>query len=533
MTTMEERGALLLGDEAIAQGALDAGISGAYGYPGTPSTEILEYLQKSPQAAERSVHRDWSANEKTAMEEALGLSYAGRRALVTMKHVGLNVASDAFVNSAITGVNGGLVVLVADDPSMHSSQNEQDSRYYGRFAHVPVLEPANQQEAYDMTYAGFALSEELGLPILLRVTTRLAHARGEVRRREVLAQRPLSFPKDRRQFVLLPANARRNYAALIEKQTRLRGLSESSPWNEYFEGPDTSLGIVATGIAVNYVREVFGDADIPHPMLRIGQYPMPADMLTDIARQCKALLVVEEGYPFVEEMLRGVVDMGLTVHGRLDGVLPRTGELSADAVAQALGFDVPEVRGVPDVVVARPPSMCKGCPHVDSYLFLNEALADRETSRVFSDIGCYTLGALPPFESINTCVDMGASITMAKGAADAGVRPAVAVIGDSTFTHSGITGLLDAVAEGTPMTVLILDNEATAMTGAQESMAHGRIEKIVLGLGVEPEHLHVVTPLKNQHEQNVALMRRTLEHPGLSVVVSRRTCIQVAIRNRE
>jgi len=521
---------LLLGDEAIAQGALDAGISGAYAYPGTPSTEILEFIQHSQEAADRRVHRDWSTNEKTALEEGLGMSYAGKRSMVCMKHVGLNVASDAFVNSAITGVNGGLLIVVADDPSMHSSQNEQDTRYYAKFAHVPLLEPRDQQEAYEMAYSAFDLSEATGLPVLLRLTTRLAHSRAEVSRAELREQKPLSFPTDNRQFVLLPANARRNYAALLEKQRHLLELSEQSGYNVYLEGPDTSLGIITAGITLNYLREACGEAECPYPIVHVGQYPIPKAALSRLARECSDLLVIEEGYPFIEEMLIGVVDMGLNVRGRLDGTLPRTGELSPDSVGKALGFESHPALSVPELVTPRPPSMCRGCPHIDSYVFLNEAMADAIDGRVFSDIGCYTLGALPPFESINSCVDMGASVTMAKGAADAGVRPAVAVIGDSTFTHSGITGLLDAVIENAPITVIILDNEAVAMTGAQESQAFGRLEQLVAGLGVPREHIRVVTPLKRQHEENVRVLEEELEHEGVSVIISQRTCIQATRR---
>ncbi|MDK2972854.1 MAG: indolepyruvate ferredoxin oxidoreductase, alpha subunit [Candidatus Sumerlaeota bacterium] len=532
MTALIEQGTLLLGDEAIAQAALDAGLSGAYGYPGTPSTEIIEYIQKAPEALAGNVHREWSANEKTAMEEALGMSYCGLRSMVTMKHVGLNVASDAFVNSAITGVNGGMLVVVADDPSMHSSQNEQDSRYYARFAHVPLLEPASQQEAYDMTYAAFKMSEELALPVMLRLTTRLAHSRAEVRRQPVLPKGKVVFPTNKRQFILLPANARRNYVALLDKQVRLRSLSLESTWNESYDGTDKSCGIIVAGVAFNYLKEIYGGTQFPHPVVRVSQYPVPGEMITRLARECDELLVIEEGYPFIEEMLRGIVDMGLKVRGRLSGALPRTGELSPDSVGAALGFDTAAHFSVPDVVAMRPPSLCKGCPHTDSYLFLNKALENRAMSRVFSDIGCYTLGALPPFDAINSCVDMGASITMAKGAADAGVRPVVAVIGDSTFTHSGITGLLDAIYENSPITVLILDNEATAMTGAQDSIATGRLERLVLGLGVDPEHFHVVTPLKNQHEKNVEVLERELAHEGTSVIISKRVCIQATKRNR-
>lgn len=519
-------GELLLGDEAIGQGALDAGISGVYAYPGTPSTEITEYIQASPQAAERGVHREWSTNEKTAMEEALGMAYAGKRALVCMKHVGLNVASDAFVNAAITGTNGGLVIVVADDPSMHSSQNEQDTRFYARFAHVPLLEPCSQQEAYDMVRCAFDLSEEMSIPVVVRLTTRLAHSRSEVRREPPKPERGINLPTDNRQFVLLPANARKNYASLLEKQPRLLEISESSPYNIFIDGEDHMVGIIVTGIAYNYLREVYGQTPCPYPVVKIGQYPVPRFLLKKLVRTCESLLVIEEGYPFVEESLIGVVDVGLRIRGRLDGTLPRTGELTPDAVGEALGFEREAGFSVPDVVAPRPPSLCKGCPHSDSYAFLREALDGLDSSRVFSDIGCYTLGALPPYNAIHSCVDMGASITMAKGAADAGVRPSVAVIGDSTFTHSGMTGLLDGVYENTAMTVVILDNESVAMTGAQESLATGRLRKIVEGLGVDPDHIRIVTPMRKFHEENVAALREELAFEGLSVVIAERICIQ-------
>jgi indolepyruvate ferredoxin oxidoreductase alpha subunit len=521
---------LLLGDEAIGQAALDAGISGAYAYPGTPSTEILEYIQKAPEAAERDVHRTWSANEKTAVEEALGMSFAGKRALVSMKHVGLNVAADPFINAAITGANGGLLLVVADDPSMHSSQNEQDSRYYAKFAGVPLFEPSSQQEAYDMVRAGFDLSEEVGLPVVMRITTRLAHSRADVVCREPRAENEVRLPADRRQYVLLPVNARRNYAALVEKQVTLRRKAAASPYNRLLDGPDASLGIIAAGIGLNYLLEQYDGAGCPHPVVKIGQYPAPAELVAPLLDRCESVLVIEEGAPFIEERIRGDFREPLPVRGRLDGSLPRTGELSPDAVGAALGLGSGGEEGVSAVVKPRPPQLCKGCPHVDTYHFLNEALGRFTDTRVFSDIGCYTLGALPPFNAIDTCVDMGASITMAKGAADAGVRPAVAVIGDSTFTHSGMTGLLDAVYENTPMTVLILDNDLVGMTGGQPSLSSGRLEGIVRGLGVPDAHLRVLTPLRKHHDENVKALVEEFAHEGVSVVICSRSCIHIRRR---
>lgn len=521
---------LLLGVEAIAQAALDAGISGIYAYPGTPSTEIMEYVQASKQAAESKVHREWSANEKTAMEAAIGMSYAGKRAIACMKHVGLNVAADAFMNSAITGANGGLVVLVADDPSMHSSQNEQDSRYYGHFAIIPIFEPSNQQEVYDMTIAAFDFSEKHKIPVLLRTTTRLAHSRSGVVCKTKRAQNELKLPDNPKQFILLPAIARKQYKELLEKQPAIKKDIENSPFNTYIDGKDKSMGIITTGIAYNYLMENYPDRVVPYPVLKITQYPVPEKHISKMADECKSILVMEEGYPLVEEKLRGLLNRCLVVKGRLDGSLPRTGELNANAVAHALGLPNTQGEPIPDIVVARPPALCLGCPHIDSYKALNEAIEPYGKGRVFSDIGCYTLGALPPYNAIYACVDMGASITMAKGANDAGLTPSVAVIGDSTFCHSGITSLFDCVIENTPITIMILDNSTAGMTGGQKSHGVGRIESICLGLGIEKEHLHILNPLPNQHQTNVDIISKELKYQGVSVIIPLRECVQTLKR---
>lgn len=519
---------LLLADEAIAQGAIDGGLSGVYAYPGTPSTEITEYIQNSKQAKERNIHSRWSSNEKTAMESALGMSYAGKRALVCMKHVGMNVAADCFVNSSITGVNGGLMVLAADDPSMHSSQNEQDSRFYGNFAMIPMLEPSNQQEAYDMAYNGFELSEKLGYPVMMRVVTRLAHSRSGVERRETKPQNGQSVPEDPRQFVLLPAIARRRYQHLLDMQGAILEASENSPYNQYLEGDNKKIGVVACGITFNYLNEVFPNG-CDYPVVKVSQYPLPKKMIDKLAAECETILVLEDGYPFVENQLKGFFE-SKPVKGRLDGTLPRTGELNQNLIAKALGFSVESSYDIPSIVKARPPQMCQGCGHRDMYAALNEVLREYPDSKVFGDIGCYTLGALPPFQAINSCVDMGASITMAKGAADAGLYPAVAVIGDSTFTHSGMTGLLDAVVEDANIVVVISDNETTAMTGGQDSQGTGKIESICLGLGVKPEHLRVFVPLKKNYDEMLQIIREEVEYKGLSVIIPRRECIQTMTR---
>jgi indolepyruvate ferredoxin oxidoreductase alpha subunit len=516
---------LLLGAEAIAQGAIDGGMSGIYAYPGTPSTEITEYVQHNKVAIERNLHRQWSANEKTAMESALGMSYAGKRAMVCMKHVGLNVAADAFINSAITGVNGGLIVTVADDPSMHSSQNEQDSRFFGKFAMIPMLEPSNQQEAYDMAFEGFELSEKFKIPVLIRITTRLSHSRAGIERREPKKENLLKYPEDPIQFVLLPSNARKRYKGLLSIQSLMEQESELSVYNTYFPGRDKSLGIIACGIAHNYLLENYPDRRCPYPVLQVSQYPLPFSKVERIVNECENVLVLEDGYPFVEEQLKGFLEVNSKIKGRLDGTIPRDGELNPDIVGRALGRELKSGLKVPDIVKNRPPELCAGCSHRDIYNALNETMREFGKQKVFSDIGCYTLGALPPWNAINSCVDMGASITMAKGAADAGVRPSVAVIGDSTFTHSGMTSLLDCITENTPITVIISDNSTTAMTGGQTSPATGRLEDICIGLGVKPEHVKVLTPLPKFHNEMVKVLREELLYEGVSVIIPRRECI--------
>lgn len=524
---------LLLGDEAVAQGAIDAGLSGMYAYPGTPSTEIMEYIQNEPEAARRGIQREWSANEKTAMEAALGMSYAGKRAMVAMKHVGLNVAADPFINSAVTGVNGGLIVVAADDPSMHSSQNEQDSRYYGKFSFVPVFEPSNQQEAYNMIFDAFILSEKYRLPVLFRIPTRLAHSRSPVKRRPVEPEKQLHLPSDPRQFVLLPSLARKKYKALLASYESLKYDNRITKFNLFRDGPNRSMGVIACGIAYNYLMDNFDGKEPDFPVLKITAYPFSKDIISDLTDRCKSVLILEEGYPFVEEALRGILDRGPVIHGRMDGAVPRDGELNPSLVAKAVGIKSEPVYTVPGVVRTRPPSFCKGCGHSDTFLAVKEALKHYDSNGVFSDIGCYTLGALSPYNIINSCVDMGASVTMAVGAADAGIHPSVAVIGDSTFTHSGMTGLLDAVVKNSSVTIIISDNSTTGMTGGQKSHATGRLEKICTGIGVDPLHIKTIIPLRKNHDENVRVMMEEFNYRGVSVIISSRECIQTAARRKK
>ena len=524
----------LLGDEALALGAIHAGLSGAYSYPGTPATEIFEFIahetRKDPPAREGGIHHVWSANEKVAYEEALGMSYAGRRALVSFKHVGLNVAADPFINSSVTGIQGGLVVAVADDPGMHSSQNEQDSRVYAGFAMIPCLEPATQQEAYDMTLEAFELSEKLRLPVMLRMVTRLAHSRSAVELGSRRAANPLAPTDTPVRWTLLPQNARKQYAQHVANQPAIQAWSESCRWNRLHLNPDGGrLGYIVSGVARNYFLANLDPEKPQPPFLEVSAYPIPKGLIEKLLDAVDEVVVIEEGYPVIEDALSGLFGnpKGKTVRGRRDGTIPRVGELDPDVVRAALGLEpIPRQKTPSFEIPNRPPRLCDGCPHIDAYNIIRDLLDEAPLGRVFGDIGCYTLGALPPYNVIHSCVDMGASISMAMGAAQAGMRPVMCAIGDSTFMHSGMTPLVGAAAQNTPMTVFILDNSTVAMTGGQATMASGEdLGRVVRGLGVDPDHIHTLEMHRKHREANTEIIRNELAHEGLSVIITIRECI--------
>ncbi|MDR3357134.1 MAG: indolepyruvate ferredoxin oxidoreductase [Spirochaetaceae bacterium] len=535
---------IVLGDEALALGALDAGLFACYGYPGTPSTEIMEFLIDSAARDGKSVAR-WCVNEKTALEGALGVSFAGRRAMVTMKHVGLNVAADPFMNGAMLGINGGLVAAVADDPGMHSSQNEQDSRFYADFALLPCLEPRSQQEAYDMAREAFELSEKFHVPVLIRLVTRLSHARSAI---ETAPPATLTRPdrvRDTSEWMLLPAFARRNYDALIEKVTALEAWSEAHSANRLDADAgacDPGFAVLTAGLGGNYYEENLAELTAacggkPPARLHVGAYPLPVASVRKLCEGAKRLLVIEEGQPFIEMRLRGILGSAIRIDGKLDGKLPRTGELDPDKARSALGLPaLPRATAPALRLPSRPPQLCKGCPHADSYAALNAALAPygADEKAVLADIGCYSLGASPPHSAIETIVCMGASVSMARGVAEAGIRAAVAVIGDSTFLHSGITALLDVVSFNAPVTVVILDNSTVAMTGCQETALPGaRLRPLILGLGVDEAHIAELEPLPKNLAANTARLAAEIEYRGPSVVIFRRECLESLRRRRK
>ncbi|WP_243287152.1 thiamine pyrophosphate-dependent enzyme [Geothrix terrae] len=519
---------LALGVEAVGCAAFDAGIKGAFGYPGTPSTEGFEAVELLIHGARDGRVAQWAANEKVAYDLALGLSYTGHRALVTMKHVGLNVAMDAFANSALTGVRGGLVLLVADDPGMHSSQNEQDSRRLAEFAWLPCLEPSTVQECYDFTFRAFELSEALQVPVMLRIVTRLAHCRAALTRRATQTPTSLGLAPEAtiQDWVLIPSNARRRYVDLLDKQPRL--MAETTPLNRLVPGT-VRRGVALAGMGRAYFGQLLHENPglSALPRLEIAAYPVDPALEQAFLGQVDEVLVFEEDYPVLEDRLglRGTA----AVRGRLDGTLPRTGELSPRLLKKALGLEPPTGKAAISLELpVRAPRFCDGCGHVDAYGAVQQALANvgAGDARVFGDIGCYTLAAQEPMAAIHAVVEMGASISMAVGAALAGQTPAVAVIGDSTFGHSGLPALLTAADAGVNVTVVILDNRVVGMTGQQPSQALDQVERMVRGMGIAEDQLQVLLPVPKQHEANVAAMEAALRHPGPSVVVFRRECIQ-------
>jgi indolepyruvate ferredoxin oxidoreductase alpha subunit len=519
----------MTGNEAIARGAWEAGVKVAAAYPGTPSTEILENLGTYPAS---DLHAQWSTNEKVACDVAIGASFAGVRALTAMKHVGMNVASDALMSQTYIGVNGGLVLAVCDDPGIHSSQNEQDTRIYGRLAMVPVLEPSDAQEALDYTRWAFELSEQFDTPVVVRSTTRLSHTRSLVRvgpRREVA---PRGFHEDPAKNVMIPSHARLRHPVLLDRIAKLRVYFASPEVTRWERGRD-DIGIVTLGTSYTYVKEVLPEASI---LKLTASHPLATELVAEFCRSVARVLVVEELEPVVEDEIRG---LGVAVEGK--AYFPRVGELSPELVREGL-----ENAGILKrsaarhdwgiQPLARPPVLCAGCPHITSYTALR-ALG----VRVAGDIGCYTLAAVEPLESIDTCVAMGSSIANAMGIAMAGnePKPIVATIGDSTFLHSGIPPLIDAVYNKANITVALLDNHVTAMTGGQDHPGTGRtlrgeethkidFETMVRACGVEW--------VKTVDSYDVGAVLRTfreaIEHNGVSVVISDRPCVLDPIKIR-
>ena len=508
---------LMLGNEAIARGLYEAGASFVSSYPGTPSTEITEFTAKYPE-----IHAEWAPNEKVAYESAFGASLAGARSATAMKHVGLNVAADPLFTSAYTGINGGMVVIVADDPAMHSSQNEQDSRHYARAAKLPMLEPSDSAECRDFTLAAFEISEKFDTPVLLRTCTRVAHAQNAVDERE-RAEIPLRpYQKDARKYVMAPGNAIHRHPVVEARLNALREYSEACALNREEPG-DRSIGFVCSGTCYLYIKEVFPNASV----LKLGMtHPLPLAKISAFAEKVEKLIVVEELDGVIESELRAA---GIRVSGGKD-LFSNLGELSQAAIRRAMGMPQPESVSLGEAIPPRPPVMCAGCPHRGVFYTLGKMKLT-----VLGDIGCYTLGAAAPLGSLDTCVCMGASISSLHGFAT--VRPAerdrtVCVIGDSTFLHSGITSLTNVAYNQSRATILILDNSITGMTGHQQNPSTGftlqmeavppvSLEKVCEAVGIR--RVRVVDP--GDLDALEAVLREELSADEASAIICRRPCM--------
>ena len=511
---------LLLGDFAVARGAWEAGATVATAYPGTPSTEITEEIAKYDE-----VYAEWSPNEKVALEVGIGASVRGARTIVSMKHVGLNVAADPLYTVAYTGVNAGLVIAVADDPGMHSSQNEQDTRLIARAANVPVFEPSDSQESKDFTARAFAFSEKFDTPVILRMTTRVAHSQSvvELGTRENRPNAP--YEKNREKYVMMPANARRRHVVVEKRFEDMAAYVETMPENRIEKG-NGKLGVICAGGVYQYVKEALPDADV----LKLGcVYPLPMNMIRRFRESVEDCIVIEELEPHIETLVKAA---GIDVHGK--EIFGIQGEYSANFIRekmQGASFRKPTAD-----LPARPPVLCAGCPHRGLFYVLGKLKVT-----VCGDIGCYTLGAVAPLGAIDSVVCMGASIGMACGMekADAeAYKNTVAVIGDSTFIHSGITGLIDAVYNKSKCTVIIADNRTTGMTGHQQHPATGKtikledtyalnIEEVCRAVGVK--NIVVVDP--NDVASTEKAIREELARPEVSVIITRRPCVLLTKKN--
>ncbi len=516
---------LLLGNEAVARGAYEAGATVATAYPGTPSTEITEALSKYD-----GIYCEWSPNEKVALEVALGASIAGARSICSMKHVGLNVASDPLFTASYTGINAGLVIVVADDPGMHSSQNEQDSRHYARAAKIPMLEPSDSSECREYVLRAFELSEEFDCPVILRLSTRVAHSRSIVETGERKEGIIKEYSKNTQKYVMMPAMARKRHLFVEERMRLLKAYAEKADLNRIEYGSETT-GIITSGISYQYSKTAMENASF----LKLGLvYPLPDEMIRQFSQKVQNLYVVEELDPFIEDQVR---QTGIAAKGK--DVFPITGELSPSLIKNAIfgaadtcesGSEPVASASAPVPIPARPPVMCPGCPHRGVFHVLNKLKLT-----VSGDIGCYTLGALPPLNAMDTCICMGASIGVAHGmekAKGTGMsKKTVAVIGDSTFIHSGITGLIDIIYNNGHSTVIILDNSITGMTGHQHHPASGYnikgepankidIEKLVKCLGVD--RVRVADPFDSKRFESI--LKEELAADAPSVIISRRPC---------
>ena len=504
---------LMLGNEAVARGLFEAGCSFVSSYPGTPSTEITETIAKYPE-----VYAEWAPNEKVAMEAAFGASLAGKRTFCGMKHVGLNVAADPLFTISYTGVNGGMVIGVADDAGMHSSQNEQDSRHYARAAKIPMLEPSDSAEALAMAKLAYDLSEQFDTPVLLKMCTRVSHSQSVVECGQ-RTEHSKTYEKNGPKYIMMPGNAKKRHPIVEQRTADLVKWAETADINRLEEGQDKSVGIITSSTSYQYVKEVCGDK---YPVLKLGMiWPMPVQKIRDLAASVDKLVVVEELDGFIEDHCR---NLGLEVTGK--DTFSCMDELSQNKVAAGLGKCVAQGKALDEAIPARPPVMCAGCPHRGLFY----TLAKNKVTAL-GDIGCYTLGAVPPLAALDSTICMGASISGLHGFTKAGGGKAVAVIGDSTFMHSGVTGLINAAYNESDSTIIIVDNSITGMTGHQQNPTTGfnlkgdpctKIDLETLCKAVGIRRVRVVDPYNL--EQCDTALKEELAADEPSVIISRRPC---------
>lgn len=535
--------ALLLGNEAITRGLIESGVRFASTYPGTPSSEVGNILEKISEDA--GLYFEFSVNEKVALETSAAAAVSGVRSFAFMKHVGLNASADPLMTLAYSGIRGGMLIMSADDPSAHSSQNEQDNRYYAPLSLLPMIEPSTPAEAKEMVAAGYGISESLSMPVLFRTTTRVNHARGIVQFSETRQDTPLKghFDKDDRRFVCVPANARLNRLTLLERNAQAAELSESSPLNFIDGKEDSDVGVITSGVAYTYVKEFVKDVAI----LKLGfTYPLPERKIADFIKGKKRIIVVEELEPYLEDnvyRIMGMKGIDVPVIGKRDGTLPRQWEFSPETMTRLAPFV--EVEGfaasvgkVDVELPARPPTLCVGCPHRGTFAAMKKA-ANGKNVVYASDIGCYTLGSQAPFRMADFVLCMGGGAGVAGGFAEATDQKAVAFLGDSTFFHSGIQPLISAKFNNHKLTMVILDNRITAMTGQQPNPGTGRdfggirtesvsIEDIVRGVGVD--FVEVVDAFDVKATSKV--MKDALEYDGVSVIISKGPC-QIDAKKRK
>ncbi len=527
----------LLGNEAIAQGILESGVSLVAGYPGTPSSEIIPIIAQNTESYEQPLHVEWSVNEKVALEVAAGAAYCNKRAAVVMKHVGLNVAADPFMTLAYTGVTGGLVVIVADDPGCHSSQNEQDSRRYAQFAKIPCLDPSTPQEAYDLTKYAFNLSEMFEIPVMLRPTTRVSHARASVTMTGTTrAQRPAAFSTNPKRWVMIPKHARERHVQLNALQPQLR--AELTLLNQITLSR-SRLGVITGGVCAKYVEEAVKRLKLRPSLLKVTAYPIDEGLIETLAENVARILVIEELEPVIEEQVLAFAP-SVQVYGKRTGHVPRESELTVDCVmhsfetllGRSTDIDIPVALSVVEgTLPPRPPVLCAGCPHRATFYALRRVF--KNAAVYVGDIGCYTLGVY--LRTIDTTLCMGASIGMGSGFGEVCDRKVISIIGDSTFIHTGVPALINAVYNGANIILVILDNGTTAMTGHQphpctgvtatgESSAPTPIEELISAIGVDD--LKVVDPY-NMFETEEAFSNAK-EREGVQVIIARRPCVITA-----